>query len=70
MNKNITIEFNGLNEKISEGMTISDLIVYFKEGDPDLIVERNGKYIYPKNFSTEKVTDGDSIEFINPNLGG
>jgi len=69
-NNEITIEFNGLNETISKDMTISDLIVYFKEGDPDLIVERNGKYIYPKNFSIENVYDGDSIEFINPNLGG
>ncbi len=66
----IVIELNGLKEEIPTGLSISKLIVHFKEGDPDLIVEKNGKYIYPKDYISEYVENNDIIEFVNPNLGG
>jgi len=64
------IELNGLKETVPENISIDALIELFKEGDPDLIVEVNGKYIYPKNFKITTISENDSIEFINPNLGG
>lgn len=64
------IELNGLKETVPNGLTIMGLIELFKEGDPDLIVEQNGRYIYPKDYDTCYVNENDSIEFINPNLGG
>ncbi len=70
MNKTITIEVNGLIEQVEQGLTVSELIDHFKEGDFDLIVEINGRYIYPKAYRDTWIIDGDSIEFINPNLGG
>ena len=66
----MNIELNGLRETIPDGLTINGLIEHFKEGDPDLIVEQNGQYIYPKDYDTHMVRENDSIEFINPNLGG
>lgn len=66
----MNIELNGLKETIPDGLTINGLIAHFKEGDPDLIVEQNGRYIYPKDYDTHMVRENDSIEFINPNLGG
>ncbi len=64
------IELNGLKETIPDNISIYALIDLFKEGDPDLIVEINGKYIFPKNYKTTTVQERDTIEFINPNLGG
>ena len=64
------IELNGLKETIPENISIDALIDLFKEGDPDLIVEVNGKYIFPKNYKTTTILEKDTIEFINPNLGG
>ncbi len=51
-------------------MTIKALIQWAKEGDPHLIVEQNGKYIYPSAYDSQFVFENDTIEFINPNLGG
>jgi thiamine biosynthesis protein ThiS len=70
MNNTIEIIINGFPEKILEGTTISDLVARFQEGDVDLIVEHNGRFIYPRNYADIVVTTGDRIEFINPNFGG
>jgi len=64
------IELNGLKETIPENISITDLIDLFKEGDPDLIVEVNNRYIFPKKYKTTMIKEDDVIEFINPNLGG
>ena len=66
----MNIQFNGLNETIPQGLNISNLIKFFGEGDPHVIVEQNGRYIYPKDYDTCMVMENDMIEFINPNLGG
>jgi thiamine biosynthesis protein ThiS len=64
------IQLNGIEEIIPEEMTIKALIEWAKEGDPHLIVEQNGKYIYPSAYDSQPVFENDAIEFINPNLGG
>jgi thiamine biosynthesis protein ThiS len=64
------IQLNGIKETIDNNLTIYDLIKLFKEGDPDLIVEMNNKYIPSKNFATTYIIENSIIEFINPNLGG
>jgi len=64
------IKLNGIKEIIPEEMTIKALIEWAKEGDPHLIVEQNGKYIYPSAYDDHTVFENDTIEFINPNLGG
>ncbi|MEJ2660007.1 MAG: MoaD/ThiS family protein [Desulfobacteraceae bacterium] len=38
--------------------------------DPDLIVELNGRFVYPRDYATTIVGAGDRLEFINPNFGG
>ena len=64
------VEINGLAVDIPENTTIKDLISLEKEGDPDLIVEHNGIFVYPRTYHEHKLFPGDKIEFINPNLGG
>jgi thiamine biosynthesis protein ThiS len=66
----MNIQVNGLNETIPRGLNISNLIKLLGEGDPHLIVEQNGRYVYPKDYDSCRVMENDRIEFINPNLGG
>ncbi|MDM8549833.1 MoaD/ThiS family protein [Desulfobacterales bacterium HSG2] len=61
---------NGFKEKVPVNSSISFLIAHFKEGDADLIVEHNGRFVYPDKYSAVVVSEGDSVEFINPNFGG
>jgi thiamine biosynthesis protein ThiS len=69
-NSTIRIIVNGFPENIPEHMTVAQLIVHFKEGDRDLIVEHNGQFVYPSRYDAVVAADGDRIEFINPNFGG
>ena len=66
----ITCVVNGFQESVPAGTTLAGLIVHFKEGDGDLIVEHNGRFIYPKDYPSTPVAPGDQVEFINPNFGG
>lgn len=53
-----------------ESTFITHLIAHFEERDQHLIVEHNGRFVYPQHYSTTRVREGDEIEFINPNFGG
>ncbi|SDU59640.1 sulfur carrier protein ThiS [Desulfobacula phenolica] len=64
------IILNGLKEDVPENISIQALIEFVKEGDPHLIVEQNGRYIYPTDYHSTIVKENDVIEFINPDLGG
>lgn len=71
MNDNtVNIILNGFEEPIPRGSTIDDLIRRFGEGDVDLIVERNGRFVYPQRYGEIVAEKGDRVEFINPNFGG
>lgn len=64
------ITVNGMTEQLPRALSILQLIEYFKEGDKHLIVEHNGRFVYPQDYERTRVGDGDRIEFINPNFGG
>jgi sulfur carrier protein ThiS len=49
--------------------TLAELIEFFGEMDPDLIVERNGRFIIPQNYASIRVAPNDRVEFIHPNFG-
>jgi len=66
----IEIVFNGLKEKVPRNTTIIDLINQLNERDVGLIVEHNNKFVYPQKYSTTVLSDGDKVEFINPDFGG
>lgn len=70
MNEEIEILLNGFREKVPKGITISSLILKFKEDDVHLIVEHNGRFVYPQKYVTTRISEGDRIEFLNPNFGG
>jgi thiamine biosynthesis protein ThiS len=68
--QSIEIRINDLPERVPEGSSLETLIKHFNERDPDLIVELNGRFIYPRDYAVTIVTAGDEIEFMNPNFGG
>jgi len=69
-NAHITITVNGLTEQVPTGSSLTDLIHRFQEMDPDLIVEHNGRFIYPQHYDAVVVSADDRIEFVHPNFGG
>jgi len=70
MHSEIQVVINGIGEKVPCGLTLALLIRHFKEEDTHLIVERNGCFVYPRDYSTTQIEEGDVLEFINPNFGG
>ncbi len=66
----IQVIVNGYPEPVPAKASIDDLIRLFEEEDVHLIVELNGAFVYPGKYSQTLVTQGDRVEFINPNFGG
>ena len=66
----IQIEVNGFQEDVPENATISRLITLIKEEDVHLVVELNGRFVYPQQYEATRVSQADSVEFINPDFGG
>ena len=70
MDKKIRIILNGQEAEIPKEATISILIDLFDERETHLIVERNGRCVYPTDYATTAVSPGDRIELIHPAFGG
>uniref|UniRef100_UPI00356A6BC3 sulfur carrier protein ThiS n=1 Tax=Desulfosarcina sp. TaxID=2027861 RepID=UPI00356A6BC3 len=66
----IEITINDVRERVAAHSTLETLIRDFGERDPDLIVELNGRFIYPRAYATTIAKQEDRLEFINPNFGG
>jgi thiamine biosynthesis protein ThiS len=66
----IRIIVNGMREEVPENATLAFLIERFNEMDPALIVEHNGRFVYPKEYATTTVAESDRVEFIHPDFGG
>lgn len=69
-NDKILIILNGLKTAIPEKSSILSVIRDVQEGDTHLIVEHNGRFIYPQNYGKTRLTEGDSLELIHPDFGG
>ena len=68
--RKIEITFNGMKEMVPENATIADLIKLTKEKDSGLIVELNNCFVFPQKYPEALLSDGDKVEFINPDFGG
>ena len=69
-NEFIEITINEVRERVKVDSTLETLIRDFGEADPDLIVELNGRFIYPRAYASTIAKQEDRLEFINPNFGG
>jgi thiamine biosynthesis protein ThiS len=70
MNTAIRITVNGMAEDVPATATLADLIDLFREIDRDLIVEHNGRFVFPQDYGSIQVAADDRVEFIHPNFGG
>lgn len=70
MSTSIRITVNGAPEDVPSSATLADLIGIFKEMDRDLIVEHNGRFVFPQDYAATQVAADDRVEFIHPNFGG
>ena len=66
----IEIILNDRRERVAARSSLKSIIRHFKESDPDLIVELNGRFVYPRTYAATLLYEGDRLEFINPNFGG
>jgi sulfur carrier protein len=66
----IRVTVNGWPESVPATATLVDLITIFQEMDGDLIVEHNGRFIFPQDYASTRLTANDRVEFIHPNFGG
>ena len=68
--QSMDIILNDLPQQVPANSSLASLILDLGEADPDLIVELNGRFVYPRDYATTFVKNGDRLEFINPNFGG
>ena len=66
----IRVIVNGMVETVPADATIAWLVARFEDPDIDLIVEHNGRFVYPRQYGDTTVAPGDRLEFIHPNFGG
>ncbi len=68
--KTLKIVVNGLEEAVEEGTTIAHLVERHGDGDAHLIVERNGRFVYPQDYGVTRVEPRDEFELVHPDFGG
>ncbi len=66
----IEVTINGFKEKVPKGSTIKELILAYDELESAMMVEQNGRFVYPQNYDTILPEEGDVLEFIHPDFGG
>jgi len=66
----IEVMINGFREKVPNGATITELILKYDEVDSAMMVEQNGRYVYPQDYDTTRPEAEDVLEFIHPDFGG
>ena len=66
----IAVIINGFKEKVIEGSSITQLILAYDEVDSAMMVEQNGRYVYPQDYDTTLPEAEDVLEFIHPDFGG
>ena len=66
----IEITINGSSEQIAEAATLDQVIELLGEGTIHLLVELNGRYIYPSAWAATRIAAGDRLEIIHPLFGG
>ena len=66
----IRVIVNGMAETVPADATIAWLVTRFEDPDIDLIVEHNGRFVYPQRYADTTVAQDDRLEFIHPNFGG
>ncbi len=71
MNSQIKIVFNGFETEVSKATTIKQLLEIVEEPmKPDMILEVNRRFVYPKDYESLILREGDKVEIIHLDIGG
>ncbi len=70
MEAEITIQVNGQAHPVSAGSSLSGLLLALGLGDTTVLVELNGKALFPREFPTTRLGAGDRLEVIRIAAGG
>ncbi len=68
--KTFKIMVNGLEEVVDGQTTVALLVELHGDGDAHLIVEKNGRFVYPREYADTEVEPGDEFELVHPDFGG
>lgn len=66
----IEVTINGFKEKVTKGSSVTELILQYDEMESALMVEQNGRFVYPQDYDKTLPEAGDVLEFIHPDFGG
>jgi thiamine biosynthesis protein ThiS len=70
MAEEITIVVNGRPERVPAGVTIEALVQRLEGHAGPLVVERNGRFVFPADYAATVVESEDRLELIHPAFGG
>ena len=68
--RTLTITVNNSQTEVTEGTTIEMLIEQFGVADPGLVVEQNGRLVFPQNYAATIVSANDRVAFVNCGFSG
>lgn len=67
-----TIELivDGFSDRVPVGTSLAQLIERHRAQHKDLVVELDGRFVYPADYDHTFPTPGARVEFIHPAFGG
>ncbi|MCA1906477.1 MAG: MoaD/ThiS family protein [Desulfarculus sp.] len=66
----IEVVVDGFVDRIPVGTSISQLIARHRAQHKDLVVELDGRFVYPADYEATFPSHGARVEFIHPAFGG
>jgi thiamine biosynthesis protein ThiS len=64
------IQVDGMTKEVPDDSTLEEILQTLGEPVSHVLVELNGVYVRPSDYSTFKIKAGDSLEVILPAHGG
>ncbi len=66
----IPIHVNGQTAEVPATLSVSGLLAHLSIPEPGTLVERNGTALFPRDFVSTPVEQGDRFELIRIAAGG
>ncbi len=66
----MTIQLNGKAHQLGNSISVTALLKSIDLGDQPVVVERNKEALFPREYSTTILEDGDQLEVITIAAGG
>lgn len=66
----INISVDGFPDQVPAGTTLAQLIERHQAQHKDLIVELDGRFVFPRDYASTRLAPGSRVELIHPAFGG